>query len=131
VIDGVGREIGRHEGFWRFTPGQRRGLGVAREGEPLYAVTTIPERNTVVAGPRTALARTQVRVQEGRLHVPVDRVEAKLRYRSVAVPALVEPIASGFDLTLERPVEAVAPGQVAVLYEAGAIVGAGVISGAV
>jgi tRNA-specific 2-thiouridylase len=130
VIDGAGRKIGRHEGYWRFTPGQRRGLGVAGEGEPLYAVTTIPERNTVVAGPRRALARTEVHVHEGRLHVPVDRVEVKLRYRTAAVPALVEPIGSGFELKLERPVEAVASGQVAVLYEEGAIVGAGLISGA-
>jgi tRNA-specific 2-thiouridylase len=128
VLDLSGREISRHRGYWRFTPGQRRGLAIVGEEEAWYTVATIPERNAVVAGPRAALARTRVGVKEGRLHVPVDRVEAKLRYRSTAVPALVESTESGFELQLERPVDAVAPGQVAVLYEDRAVVGAGVIS---
>jgi tRNA-specific 2-thiouridylase len=128
VIDVTGRQIGRHDGYWRFTPGQRRGLGVGGGRGPLYAVATIPERNTVIAGPREALARRRIGVREGRLHVPVERAEVKLRYRSPAVPALVETTGRGFDLHLEQPVEAVAPGQAAVLYEDGAVVGAGVIS---
>ena len=63
----------------------------------------------------------------GRLHLPVDRAEAKLRYRSEALPAVVETTDDGFALDLEQPAFAVAPGQVAVLYDDGAIVGAGVI----
>ena len=42
-------QIGTHDGFWRFTPGQRRGLGVAA-AEPLYALRTDARTNTVVAG---------------------------------------------------------------------------------
>jgi tRNA-specific 2-thiouridylase len=60
--------------------------------------------------------------------VPVDRVEAKLRYRSPATPAQVEPARPGFRLTLDRPVYGVAEGQAAVLYEGDAVVGAGLIS---
>ena len=60
----------------------------------------------------------------------MTRAEAKLRYRSRPVPATVAPVDDGFELELDEPVEAVAPGQVAVLYDDDAVVGAGVISGA-
>jgi tRNA-specific 2-thiouridylase len=128
VLDEQGREIGRHEGAWRFTPGQRRGLGIAAP-EPLYALRIDGAANTVVAGPRRGLASTRV-VVRGRLHLPIERAEAKLRYRSPAVPARVELSAAGFTLELERPVDAVAPGQVAALYDDGAVVGSGIIVGA-
>ena len=70
-------------GFWRYAPGQRKGLGVAT-GRPLYALRADPRTNTVVVGPRESLARRDVRVGAGRLFVPAERVEAKLRYRSPA-----------------------------------------------
>ncbi len=127
IVDEGGHEVARHDGFWRFTPGQRRGLGVAT-GEPLYALRTEPATNTVVVGPRAALARTQIAVRSGRLHVPVERAEAKLRYRSPGAPASVEPTARGFRLALDEPAYGVATGQAAVLYEEDVVVGAGVIS---
>ena len=125
IVDEEGHELGRHAGFWRFTPGQRRGLGIAA-AEPLYALRSDSNTNTVVVGPRAALARTSV-TAEGRLYVPVRRAAAKLRYRSPAVPARVEETSKGFRLELDDPVFAVAPGQTAVLYDADAVVGAGVI----
>jgi tRNA-specific 2-thiouridylase len=64
---------------------------------------------------------------EGALHLPVARVEAKLRYRSSPVAATVAALEGGFALDLDEPAEAVAPGQVAVLYHDDAVVGAGVI----
>jgi tRNA-specific 2-thiouridylase len=127
IVDTSGRELGRHDGFWRFTRGQRRGLGVAT-GEPMYAIDTDARTNTVVVGPRESLARTRVGVRSGRLYVPVHRVEAKIRYRSPSAPARVEPVGSGFRLALDRPVYGVAPGQAAVLYEDDAVVGAGIIA---
>src|SRR5919198_2223830 len=126
VVDQGGRELGRHEGFWRFTPGQRRGLGVAG-GEPLYALRSEPETNTVVVGPREALAVHELEAR-GRLYVPVERAEAKLRYRSPPISALVEPTERGFRLLLDEPAYGVAPGQAAVLYDGDAVVGAGMIS---
>ncbi len=63
----------------------------------------------------------------GDLYVPVDDVEAKLRYRSEPVAARVTSRTSGFALELAEPVEAAAPGQIAVLYDGDAVVGAGVI----
>jgi len=126
VVDDEGRELGRHDGFWQFTPGQRRGLGVAT-GTPLYALRTEQRANRVVVGPREALARRRVRAS-GRLFAPVERAEVKLRYRSPAVPARVELASRGFVLHLDQPAYGVAAGQAAVLYEDDAVVGAGIIS---
>ena len=129
VVDQQGRELGRHAGFWRFTPGQRKGLGVST-GIPLYAVRTDPRANTVVVGPRETLACAGVRAR-GRLYASVHRVEAKLRYRSPAIGAEVEPSARGFALRLDRPAYGVAKGQAAVLYDRDAVVGVGRISATV
>lgn len=126
IVAEDGTELGRHDGFWRFTPGQRRGLGLAAP-EPLYVLGTRPSSNAVVVGPRSALARTEVTAR-GRLHADVERVEAKLRYRSAAVPARVEPTSRGFRLAFEGPVHGVAPGQAAVLYDGDAVVGYGLIT---
>ena len=129
IVDEEGQELGRHDGIWRYTPGQRRGIGVAA-AEPLYALRTDPRSNTLVVGPRGSLARTDVDVT-GTLHVPVDRAEAKLRYRSAAIPARVLSRQDGFSLELERPSYGVAPGQLAVLYDDdGAVVGCGLVSSA-
>jgi tRNA-specific 2-thiouridylase len=65
----------------------------------------------------------------GRIHVPVERAEVKLRYRSPAIPTGVERTARGFRLCLDEPAYGVAAGQAAVLYEDGVVVGAGAITG--
>src|SRR5436190_1050886 len=125
LVDEDGRELGRHGGHWRFTPGQRKGLGVSAP-EPLYALRSEARTNTVVVGPRTSLARTSVAVA-GRLYLPVARADVKLRYRSEPLPARVETTARGFRLELDEQAHGVAPGQAAVLYDEDIVVGAGLI----
>ncbi len=126
IVDEAGQELGRHDGYWRFTPGQRRGLGVA-SAEPLYVLGTKRATNAVVVGPREALARTRIEAR-GRLYADAERVEAKLRYRSPAVGARVESTAGGFRLQLDEPAYGVAPGQAAVLYDGDAVVGCGAVT---
>ena len=128
IVDEQGTVLGEHDGHWRFTPGQRRGIGVGG-GTPLYALRTEPRTNTLVVAPRESLARRSVSVR-GRLFVPAERVGVKLRYRSPAVEARVEPLARGFRLELDEPAYGVARGQTAVLYEGDAVVGAGLITSA-
>jgi len=128
IVDAAGRELGSHAGAWRFTPGQRRGIGVVAE-RPLYVLDTDAAANAVVVGPREALARTRVRVA-GRLYVDVGRADAKLRYRSAAVPAGVARTDGGFELELDEPAYGVARGQAAVLYDGDAVVGCGTVVGA-
>ncbi len=128
IVDEAGTVLGRHDGLWRFTPGQRRGLGVASR-EPLHVLRSEPGSNTLVVGPRTALGTRHVTAR-GRLYDIVREAEAKLRYRSPSVGADVAPTRDGFALELRRPVDAVAPGQVAVVYDRDVVVGAGVIESA-
>jgi len=123
IEDERGQVLGTHEGFWRFTPGQRKGLGIAA-GSPVYALRTVPNRNAVVVGGRESLARRRVRA-DGRLFADADRVDVKVRYRSPATPGRVEATARGFDAVLDEPAYGVAPGQAAVLYDGDVVVGAG------
>jgi tRNA-uridine 2-sulfurtransferase len=129
IVDEDGNELGRHDGVWRYTTGQRRGLGLAAS-EPLYALRADAASAKLVVGPRQALATTSIDV-EGVLHVVVHRADVKLRYRSPAVAAAVDPTPTGFRLTLDEPAYGVAVGQIAALYDdAGAVVGSGIIRAA-
>jgi tRNA-specific 2-thiouridylase len=125
IVDEEGTRLGSHGGFWRFTAGQRRGLGFAA-AEPLYVLRTEPSSNTVVVGPHRSLAVETISAR-GRLYVRVNRANVKWRYRSPAVPATVEKTGGGFRLALDEPVYGVAAGQAAVLYEDDVVVGAGVL----
>src|SRR6478736_5232170 len=128
VVTADGHVIGRHDGVHRFTPGQRKGLGVGG-GEALFVLEVDPARGRVVAGPRRALARSTVTVRPGTMVLPMARVQAKLRYRSPALPATVREVEGGLELRLDEPAYGVAPGQAAVLYDGDVIVGGGVIAG--
>jgi len=129
VVDEGGRRIGRHDGYWRFTPGQRRGLGIASSDGPLYVLRTQARKNLVVAGPEQALARRSVSAR-GKLYLPLERAQVKLRYRSSTTPAEVEPTGAGFRLHLLEPALAVAPGQAAVLYDDEVVAGFGLVTSA-
>jgi tRNA-uridine 2-sulfurtransferase len=126
IVDETGATVGAHDGFWRFTPGQRKGIGVVAE-RPLYVLDSDPQANTVRVGPRESLARRHI-AASGRLYVDIDRADAKLRYRSPAVPARVASTPDGFELELDEPAYGVAGGQAAVLYEGDAVVGCGLVS---
>jgi len=78
-------------------------------------------------GRREELAVPHVEAR-GRVHVPAARVAAKLRYRSAPIPARLVTANGGFVLELEEPAHGVATGQVAALYDGGAVLGAGVIT---
>jgi tRNA-specific 2-thiouridylase len=126
VVDEDGETLGSHDGFWRFTPGQRKGIGVSAS-TPLYVLNADAATNAVTVGPRESLARRRVDAS-GRLYVDVGRAAAKLRYRSPAVASTVIEQPGGFTLELDEPAYGVARGQAAVLYEGDAVVGCGLIS---
>jgi tRNA-uridine 2-sulfurtransferase len=125
IVDEQGRRLGDHDGFWRYTPGQRRGLGVSA-AKPLYVLRTDPAANIVVVGPHESLAIESISAR-GRLYVQVKRAEVKWRYRSPAVPAAVEETEHGFRVKLDAPAYGVAGGQAMVLYEENVVVGAGLL----
>jgi tRNA-specific 2-thiouridylase len=128
IHDGAGEILGRHSGAVAFTVGQRRGLGVAA-AEPLYVRSVDAAAGIVSLTPMADLARREVRLVDATLHRPVARVRARLRIHMAEVAASVEPCEDGLLLSLDEPVFAVAPGQVAVLYDdEGVVVGVGTIA---
>jgi tRNA-specific 2-thiouridylase len=132
IVDRRGRVLGEHDGHWRFTIGQRRGLGISSDA-PLYVVERRAAANEVVVGGADELSTDEVVVREvvDRDIAGNDDLTVQLRYRSAAVPvATVEPGAAGELLVrLAAPFSAPAPGQTAVFYRGDVVVGVGVIDG--
>jgi tRNA-specific 2-thiouridylase len=126
IVDTTGTRVGTHAGHWQYTIGQRRGLRV-HAARPLYVLGTDASSNTIVVGPRDELAVTSIRAT-GRMYLPVERAEVKVRHRSDSIAARVGGEVGGFSVELEEPAYGVARGQFAVLYDDGAVVGAGLIT---
>jgi tRNA-specific 2-thiouridylase len=127
-----GRVIGEHQGYARYTIGQRRGLpGGARR--PLYVVDIRAEERQVVVGEAEDLYGTTVRLESVNwLAAPLgagDRCDVQVRYRAAAVPARVAAVADGaISLNLLTPARAITPGQSGVLYDGERVLGGGVIT---
>jgi tRNA-uridine 2-sulfurtransferase len=134
VVGPDGTIIGRHLGQHRFTVGQRRGLGVAAPGEPLYVVDKDATTGEVRVGPRSALQTTSVSIRAARLMRPGARVDrVKLRYRSRSLPCRVSGDSrpgthARLAIELAEPVDGAAPGQLACLMDGDLVVGWGTIT---
>jgi len=133
VVDAGGRELGRAEPYYRYTVGQRRGLGVAG-GRRLYVLEVQPAGNTLVVGGDEELLAPGLRGE--RLHwigePPEGPVEAtvKIRSRHAGVPALVRPRRAGeVEVDFAEPQRGVAPGQAAVFYDGDRVLGGCWIAG--
>ena len=122
-----GRVLGRHRGFWNFTIGQRKGLGIAAR-EPLYVIRLDACRNEVVIGTKDELVCTEFRVADMQWSTlsPLDECEqpipCRVKIRSTGEPrgpATFE-IASSGEVVCRMPsgLTGVTPGQSAVFYEA-------------
>jgi tRNA-specific 2-thiouridylase len=127
IVDLAGRVLGRHQGIIHFTIGQRRGLEVGGQAEPLYVVALDPERRRVVVGPKRALAVRSASLGavnwlgDGEPGGRRDGLTAKIR--SMARPAAVR--FDGSSIHFVDPEYGVAPGQAAVLYDGDRVVGGG------
>ena len=125
IVDLGGRVIGEHAGVVHFTVGQRRGIDVGGQKEPLYVVRIEPGRQRLVVGPRSALAVEALKV-DGLNWIGEGQRDVSVKVRSMAapVPARID----GAWLRFERPEYGVAPGQAAVFYEGSRLLGGGTIA---
>ena len=131
VVGPDGRVLGRHDGTFGFTVGQRRGLGVAL-GRPAYVLEVDAARNRVVVGPGELLSRHGLEADRASW-VGGDpsaggpfEAEVRVRYRGDDVPAVIEPTgAATFTATFRSPQRAIAPGQSAVIYRGDEVLGGG------
>lgn len=131
-VDEQGRVLGSHQGTAFYTPGQRRGLGIAT-GRRLYVQRVEPGTNTVVLGPEDSLLRSDCRVADLNLFdSPITggsvEAEVKIRYATPPAPATLTPQPDGQVLVrFHIPQRALSPGQSAVFYQADRVLGGGII----
>lgn len=130
IVDEAGRRLGAHRGYWRYTVGQRRGLGVSG-AEPLYVLATDREANTVTVGPRERLEVDRLTLAPARVHGDLEGepLEVRVRYRGRPLRGEARPDgAGGLHVELLDSADGVAPGQTAALYRDGSLVAAGTIA---
>jgi tRNA-uridine 2-sulfurtransferase len=134
VTSRQGEILGTHKGLWRYTQGQRRGLGIAH-AHPLYVLEKKLETNTLIVGPSHELNTTDCRAENLNIHVDPDlwpeKVFVQTRYRQKAQEARVKIQDDQMLVFFSKPGDAPAPGQVAAAYsEQGQVLAAGIITGA-
>jgi tRNA-specific 2-thiouridylase len=125
IVDLAGRVLGTHRGVVHFTVGQRRGIEIGGQKEPLYVVAIEPEEARIVVGPRRALAVQATRVADWNW-IGEDQRDVSVKVRSLA-PA-VPSIRDGEWVRFNAPEYGVAPGQAAVLYDGTRLLGGGWIA---
>lgn len=116
IVDLAGRKLGRHTGFWHYTIGQRKGLGIGGAGEPYYVVEVNACRNQVIVGRADDVVKTSLTVADMNWMAcaPTDAaIPCRVKVRSAARlhPAVLQGGRCTFD-----GISGIAPGQSAVFY---------------
>lgn len=112
IVDTSGKVLGPHAGYWNYTVGKRKGLGIGG-GTPFYVVAINAARNEVIVGVKAEAVKYDLE-----LELPVGRIDKSLpvKVRSAGEPRL-----------LKDGIAGIAPGQSAVFYDGDEVVGGGVI----
>src|SRR5258706_10690700 len=129
IMTSDGTIVGTHDGFARYTIGQRRGLP-GGYGRPMYVVAIRPHERALVIGPREELLGRGIIAREVNWLVDRPRLGAqiavRIRHRApLARGELVRIDADEIEIALDEPVSAIAPGQSLVLYDGERVLGGG------
>jgi tRNA-uridine 2-sulfurtransferase len=129
IVDEAGRVVGRHDGIINFTVGQRKGLGLSGNEDPLFVLALDAANARVVVGPRSALRTRSIMLRQVNwLADPSLAADCTVKVRSMRPPVPAS-VASGEDgtatVTLAAPEEAIAPGQACVYYKGSRVLGGG------
>lgn len=130
----TGETLGEHKGIIHYTVGQRRGLEIGGQPEPLYVVELDAAAGSVKVGPKAMLAvHSASLIETNRIGpLPDAPLTAKVRSLAKPVPVTLEgPLGDGASslIRFATPEYGVAPGQAAVLYAGDRVVGGGWIEG--
>jgi tRNA-uridine 2-sulfurtransferase len=131
-VDEHGQYLGRHDGIAFYTPGQRRGLGIAA-GQRLYVREVRASSNTVVLGPEEGLLRSSCLVKDLNLFdrsflTTQRKISVKVRYATPPTAAHIEPVDhETLRIRFCIPQRALSPGQSAVFYSDDQVLGGGII----
>ena len=129
VYHADGTFMGTHNGMHLYTIGQRRGLNISYK-EPLYVVEIIPDKNTLIVGPKEHLKKKHLIAHN--INVLPDpgsgRLSAKVRYRQKEEVCTFTISDDLLYVDFENPLYSIAPGQSVVIYRDDAIVCGGIIN---
>lgn len=139
IVDGEGNRRGKHDGFFSFTIGQRRGLDISDGQGPYYVTDVDAENNRVVVGGNSDLLNAGMYITGtnwilGDAPQQPEECLVKVRYNdSSFTPATIMPAdeKGRFEVRFETAVRAVTPGQSAVLYRGDKVWGGGIIARAI
>lgn len=134
VVDVDGNVVGRHDGYYQFTIGQRRGLQIGGNEERSYVVDVNPFTKRVTVGPASVLEKSDLIAE--RVHwisgdAPRGPIEvfARVRSRQADVAATVAPMAGDrARVSFAHKLRAIAPGQAVVFYQDDLCLGGGWIT---
>ena len=133
IVTEDGRVVGHHNGFWHYTIGQRRGLGIAYS-EPLYVISIDPAGNRVIVGTEKSTHASVLHASDAVFGAYEDfdpEILYSVKIRSMAKDAAAHVVrrGDGFDVFFSEYVKGAAPGQSAVVYDGDTVVASGIISG--
>ncbi len=128
-VDSSGNVLGQHDGYEKFTVGQRKGLGITF-GEPRFVLRVDAESRQVVLGQREELASASIEVDGLNWLADVEsdefRCDVKVRYQAKSEPCTVRLRADDLaEIATDEPILGVAPGQAAVFYAGDRVLGGG------
>jgi len=123
--------IGKHTGLYKYTIGQRKGLGISHS-EPLYVIGFNKDKNELIVGEEKDLYVDSFEVINYNLQAIDDitepiKVNVKTRYRSLEYPAIIEKKDNNILVKLSSPIKGVTSGQSAVFYIDDVVIGGGII----
>lgn len=129
IVHISGKVLGRHKGFYRYTVGQRKGLGIGWTS-PLFVVGIDAEKNQVIVGEREYLSRNELLIDgcNWSIEPPVEpfKTYCRIRYRHQEVPATVEALPDRqARVVFAEPQKGITPGQAAVFYDDDMVQGGG------
>jgi tRNA-specific 2-thiouridylase len=132
IVHVGGKVLGQHKGIYRYTIGQRKGLGLTWS-QPLYVVRIDTEYNRVIVGEKEHLLGTEFELYEVNWHIPAPHapmtVDCRIRYQHKEIPAEVTPLPDGrVRVCLSQPQSGITPGQAAVFYADDLVIGGGWIA---
>ena len=134
IVDAEGNVLGRHDGYYQFTIGQRRGLQIGGAPDRTYVIDVNPFTRRVTIGPASALERDELIAEKvhwiaGQPPPGPIEVQARVRSRAADVAATVTPLDGGrAKVQFAQKLRAVAPGQAVVFYDGDLCLGGGWIA---
>lgn len=126
IVNEKGEILGKHKGLYKYTIGQRKGLGIAYKN-PLYVVKLNLDRNEVIVGEEKYIFRNELYVNDVNMLIPINKdnmkIKAKIRYSAKEADAeLIHKDEDTIKVVFDSPQRAITPGQSIVFYDDDGIV---------